>query len=623
MSLTVTCPGCGSPVPAGDRFCGTCGSPVTGSALLSGDGARFDPWTDLLQKLRQATLGEYEIKGELGRGGMAAVFLAHDLHLNRKVAIKVMHPGLVYGERMWDRFLAEARTAAKLDHPNIVYIHSVKEKDRFLYFVMKYIDGRSLDDLLSHNPPLPVPVAQTILIDVARAFDYAHHEGVVHRDIKPANIMIDQKGAAIVMDFGIARVADSQHFTQTGATIGTPAYMSPEQCHGSETTAASDQYSLGILAYEILSGVTPFVGSPIELQVAHLQDIPRPLRDLRPDIPPNLADAVMRMLEKDPAHRWPSLASVIPKFAEGLNPHDDSPRNYLISLIKSGRPRRMSYPATPVSPTPTGGRTPVAPFVARPSAPAVEGGDTAAARQKVETPRSAKTVQHMPVSASGETLRESKAIGQPAVAVAALPEEAAAPALSAPPSQAATPPARAGRPPRRGLVIGGALLAIAALVIYVRVDLNKPKPVAPPPTADAPAPAPTATSALEAALGDSVAVGPGSDAALPRGGKRAKAVSADAVALLKLSIAKPRITAGDTVHARLDAFDDGGTRVTSPQIVWTTSNPRVVRFAAPGELVAVKEGNATITVSAGSSSTALVVSVGPKGSAAPAPIKRR
>ncbi|HXD24189.1 MAG TPA: inactive serine/threonine-protein kinase VRK3, partial [Gemmatimonadaceae bacterium] len=157
MPVTVTCPGCGAAVPAGDRFCGACGNPITGSALISGEGARFDPWVELLQKLRTATIGEYEIKGELGRGGMAAVFLAHDLQLNRRVAIKVMLPGLTYGERMWDRFLAEARTAAQLDHPHIVYIHSVKEKDRFLFFVMKHIDGRPLDDMLAEHKALPIP----------------------------------------------------------------------------------------------------------------------------------------------------------------------------------------------------------------------------------------------------------------------------------------------------------------------------------------------------------------------------------------------------------------------------------------------------------------------------------
>jgi serine/threonine protein kinase len=616
MSLTVTCPGCGSPVPAGDRFCGTCGSPVSGSALLSGEGARFDPWTELLQKLRQATLGEYEIKGELGRGGMAAVFLAHDLHLNRKVAIKVMLPGLVYGERMWDRFLAEARTAAKLDHPNIVYIHSVKEKDRFLYFVMKYIDGRALDDILVQNPPLPIPVAQTILVEVAKAFDYAHHEGVVHRDIKPANIMIDQKGAAIVMDFGIARAADSQHFTQTGATIGTPAYMSPEQCHGSDTTATSDQYSLGILAYEMLGGVTPFVGSPIELQVSHLQDIPKPLKDLRPDLPLGIADAVMRMLEKNPAHRWPSLASVIPKFAEGLNPHDEAPRSHLISLVKSGRPRRPSFPATPVSPTPTGGRTPVSPFTLRPSEPVVEGGN-ARVSHKAHTPRSAPTVEHRPSSPAflTEDARASSTESAESSAPAPLPATASPPPVTTEP--------RASRPPRRGIVIGAAMLAVAAIVIYARREPPKPAPAPVQPASVEPAA--SAATALEAALGDSVVVGPG-DAAKPAKGKPPRAVSADAVALLQLSVAKPKVFTGDTVHVKLDALDDGGARVTTSQIVWTTSNPRVVRFAAPGELVAVSEGNATITVTAGSASTPVGITVTSKGSvpaATKAATKRR
>ncbi|HEY2848394.1 MAG TPA: serine/threonine-protein kinase, partial [Gemmatimonadaceae bacterium] len=354
MPVTITCPGCGSAVPVGDRFCGACGNPITGSAMISGEGARFDPWVELLQKLRTATIGEYEIRGELGRGGMAAVFLAHDLQLNRRVAIKVMLPGLTYGERMWDRFLAEARTAAQLDHPHIVYIHSVKEKDRFLYFVMKHIDGRPLDDLLAEHKALPVPVAQTILSEVAGALDYAHREGVIHRDVKPANIMVDQKGSSIVMDFGIARASEGEHFTQTGATIGTPAYMSPEQCHGSETSAASDQYSLGVLAYELLTGLPPFTGTPIELQIAHMQDTPIPIGHRRSDLPDELSDAVMRMLSKNPAERWPSLHELVPIFSRDLESTGADARGVLIEMVKSGAPRGLSFPATPVSPAPGG-----------------------------------------------------------------------------------------------------------------------------------------------------------------------------------------------------------------------------------------------------------------------------
>jgi len=325
---------------------------------MSGDGSRYDPWSELLQKLRQATVGEYEIRGELGRGGMAAVFLAQDLQLNRKVAIKVMLPGLVFGPSMWERFLAEARTAAKLDHPNIIYIHSVREKEHFLYFVMKYVDGRSLDDILLHSETIPIPVAQTILVEVARALEYAHREGVVHRDVKPANIMIDQKGNSIVMDFGIARAADDRRVTQSGATIGTPAYMSPEQCRGNTTTAASDQYSLGALAYELLGGVPPFSGIPIELQIAHMQDAPRPLRDLRPELSLELSGAVMRMLSKDPVERWSSLQELIPVFGRGLDAADPGPREYLMALARAPSPARKSFPELPVSAPPVEAASP-------------------------------------------------------------------------------------------------------------------------------------------------------------------------------------------------------------------------------------------------------------------------
>jgi serine/threonine-protein kinase len=574
---------------------------MTGSAILSGE--TFDPWTELLQKLRQATIGEYEIKGELGRGGMAAVFLAHDLHLNRKVAVKVMLPGLVYGERMWDRFLAEARTAAKLDHPNIVYIHSVKEKDRFLFFVMKYIDGRPLDDLLAQHKPIPIPVAQTILVEVARALDYAHHEGVVHRDIKPANIMIDQKGAAIVMDFGIARAVDSQHFTQTGATIGTPAYMSPEQCHGDDTTAASDQYSLGILAYEMFGGTPPFKGTPIELQVAHMQNVPAPLRDLRPDLSLELSGAVMRMLEKRPQERWPSLQHLVPIFARALDPHDEAPRNHLISLVRSGTPRRKSFPATPISPTPLDltrprpldlsratpleSRTPVADYRARPSSPTTP--VTTAELAAAEDELAKRSAEAAIVSGSRDA---PTVIGGPQPALGAAAPQ---PSWGAPSGPS---PARARSRRPAAIVAGAVVLLGVAGMLATRGTKAPPAPV-PPPTADSTPAAPTAAAVVEAALGDSVVIGHGADATARVGGKTPRVVSPDAVAMIQVSLARSRIAVGDTVHAKIEAFDDAGQRVTTPQMVQSTSNPRVVKFAGPGELVGVKEGKATLTVSAG------------------------
>jgi serine/threonine-protein kinase len=583
---------------------------------MSGEGQRFDPWTELLQKLRQVTIGEYEIKGELGRGGMAAVFLAQDLALNRKVAIKVMLPGLTYSERMWDRFLAEARTAAKLDHPNIVYIHSVKEKDRFLYFVMKYIDGRTLDELGQRHTPLPIPVVQTILAEVARGLDYAHREGVVHRDIKPPNIMIDQKGTAIVMDFGIARAPDSQHFTQTGATIGTPAYMSPEQCHGTDTTAASDQYSLGVLAYELFAGRPPFAGSPIELQMAHMQDPPTPLRDLRPDLSLELSGAVMRMLEKRPEDRWPSLQHLVPIFARGLDPHDDAPRNHLISMVRSTEARRPSFPATPVSPSlgPQGpkpdARTPVASYPSRPSSATLPVASVALSAMETTALHTDPSLHPTPIIPTPTV--EPPAATVPATAILPTPESVEPPA-----AQPTTPTPTTG--PTRTIIAGGAtVLALIAIAVWRGGSTRPPDLPAAEPIA-APAAVPSDVRAIP---GDSIAFGHGSDGTRKVNGKAPRLVNPDAVALLQLTLAKPALVKGDTVHLRLDATDDGGAAVTTPQIVWTTSDPRVVRFAAPGELIAVAAGKATVTVTAGTTIHALPVVVGASKPAPPTAAKR-
>ena len=201
------------------------------------------PTQDNLQEvLRQATIGEYEILGVLGRGGMATVYLAHDLSLNRKVAIKVLAPALFQiGEGMIERFKREARTAAALSHPHIIPIYAVKESHHILYFVMKYVAGRPLDAVIRDIGGLPIKMVQTILAQVGDALAYAHRHGVIHPDIKSANIMLDEEGWAVVTDFGIAKVEAAQGLTITGVTVGTPAYMSPEQCATEEVTGATDQ----------------------------------------------------------------------------------------------------------------------------------------------------------------------------------------------------------------------------------------------------------------------------------------------------------------------------------------------------------------------------------------------
>ncbi|HKS05590.1 MAG TPA: Ig-like domain-containing protein [Gemmatimonadaceae bacterium] len=264
----------------------------------------------LLERVRSATQDEYAIERELGRGGMAAVYLARDKALERRVAIKVMLPDLIGVAGIEDRFVIEARTAAHLDHPGIVTVYSVKQRDGLLFIVMKYVEGRTLEEVLAGSRTLETGVITTVASQVAEALHFAHGENVVHRDVKPSNIIIDTKGRPIVTDFGIAKIATGRSITVTGSMIGTPAYMSPEQCRGLPATAASDQYALGVMLYEMLARRMPFEGTMFELIHAHCNEAPPPLHDLIPDIDRELESTVMRMLAKNPRERWESLGEV-------------------------------------------------------------------------------------------------------------------------------------------------------------------------------------------------------------------------------------------------------------------------------------------------------------------------
>ena len=253
--------------------------------------------------------------------------------------------------------------AAKLDHPNIVVIHSVRDDAEVLYFVMKFIEGASLEQVARKYAPLPIPITQHLLLQLGGALQYAHDEGVVHRDVKPPNVLIDRRGNALVTDFGIAKAADVPALTRTGSVIGTPAYMSPEQVTGDSCTDSSDQYSLGVVAYELLTGQPPFVGGLMELQWAHVKTEPASLLTLRPDCPPALAAAVMRMLAKAPADRFPSLAHALPSFAEGLVRGDESPRIELAELVRAiSLSQTDGIPNTPASPIPRGRGGPTTPW---------------------------------------------------------------------------------------------------------------------------------------------------------------------------------------------------------------------------------------------------------------------
>jgi len=364
MTSPPTCTRCGQPVGPADRFCPRCGSDVSGvqasiaTAVVQGHAqpAQAASQAAQLDAVRQATLGEYEILGELGRGGMATVYLAHDIALDRRVAIKVMAPALLSGEGMAERFKREARTAASLSHPNIIPIYAVRDTEHALYFVMKLIEGRPLDSIIHEIGPLPIPMAQAILHQVGAALGYAHKHGVVHRDVKAANVMVDSGGWAVVTDFGIAKVAEAHGLTVTGATVGTPSYMSPEQCDAEELTGASDQYSLGIVAYEMLTGRLPFTAvSVMAIMYAHFNEPPPPITGIRPDVPAGLAAAVMRMLEKDPAKRWPSMEAAVAAIGGAPLAPGDPVHVQLVTLASAGRSAQLGRRiSTPLSPTPIG-----------------------------------------------------------------------------------------------------------------------------------------------------------------------------------------------------------------------------------------------------------------------------
>lgn len=303
---TSDCHACATPIPPDARFCSGCGIDVAdGGATIAIRPS--DPTAELQERLTRTLAGRYQVRKLLGAGGMAAVFLAEEVGLERLVAIKVLPPELARDEGLVARFQREARTSAKLDHPHIIPIHRVESEGGLHYFVMKYVPGSSLESLLESETAVPLELATRILCEAAMALGHAHSRDVVHRDVKPANIMLDQDGRVVLTDFGIAKAGETS-LTQTGTLVGTPHYMAPEQALGLAVDGRADQYALGIVAYQIFARQCPFTGgSAHTILYRHIHEAPTPLAELRSDVPPHLAAAIAVALAKDPADRFPTM----------------------------------------------------------------------------------------------------------------------------------------------------------------------------------------------------------------------------------------------------------------------------------------------------------------------------
>ncbi|HBY60217.1 MAG TPA: hypothetical protein DEH78_10365 [Solibacterales bacterium] len=342
-------------------------------------------------------IGRYQIRGEVGRGGMGVVYRAYDPELDRDVAIKSMHAAegvpAAEQEAAIERFTREARAVARLAHPHIAGVYDILRDGQTSYIVMELVKGRSLESVTAEKTPAPFDFALRIAAQAAAALDFAHQNGIIHRDIKPANILLNENEEARLVDFGIARLtldgATQATMTGPGRTVGTLGYMAPEQIRGDQITGASDQFSLGVVAYQLATGRMPFEAeSWIALSYKMLHEDPPPPQTLNPDLPAGAAAAIMRALSRDPAARFSSCSEFASAFAGSAVPAARTSKAIpvfagfaAVAVVAAGvyfvasRPKPAAQPVANSAPAPAAVKTEPAPPPASEAKPATASPD--------------------------------------------------------------------------------------------------------------------------------------------------------------------------------------------------------------------------------------------------------